>query len=276
MSAAPILTVWLQLLGLLTGEVVLAVGAAVFISRFMASPVWRRTIWQVCILSLLAVALFELTGAAREAAGWLGRKIRTGNVGAEVANAAAPNGEGVSAPRLTDEFRWKVAEQFALNHQRETSEPSKTQSVAAPARASHRQGGPVTAADPKRDAIRLATPENFSIPDSIGVLWLGLIWLTGAGLVIARSCLARVLFALFRPWRRAVRAADLQNRVETLARLLGIKRRVRLVESARLSGPIVFGVLRPTIGLPIEFNRRFDSSQQEAMLAHELAHLAAN
>src|SRR5437588_205439 len=136
MSAAPILTVWLQLLGLLTGEVVLAVGAAVFISRFMASPVWRRTIWQVCILSLLAVAL-------------------------------------------------------------------------------HRQGGPVTAADPKRDAIRLATPENFSIPDLIGVLWLGLIWLTGAGLVIARSCLARVLFALFRPWRRAVRAADLQNRVET-------------------------------------------------------------
>ncbi|PYJ86108.1 MAG: hypothetical protein DME22_06580 [Verrucomicrobia bacterium] len=274
MNAAPIVTVWMQLIGLLAGEVALVVGGAAFIQRFTKSAWWHRTIWQVCLLSLLALPLFELSGAARGAVGWLGRKIRFGNGRAEIAIATSPNGERVSSARLTDEFRRKVAEQFALNHQRETAEPSKTQTSAAPAHPPHPDPG--TAADPKRNAIRLAAPENFSAQDSVGILWLGLIWLTGAGLVTARSCLARVLFALFRPRRRAVRDADLQNRLETLARLLGIKRRVRLVESARLSGPIVFGVLRPTIGLPIEFNRRFDGSQQEAMLAHELAHLAAN
>ncbi|HXT42063.1 MAG TPA: M56 family metallopeptidase, partial [Candidatus Angelobacter sp.] len=45
---------------------------------------------------------------------------------------------------------------------------------------------------------------------------------------------------------------------------------------ARLNGPIVFGVLRPTVGLPADFVSRFSPAQQEAMLAHELAHLASH
>src|SRR5207245_4963635 len=122
--------------------------------------------------------------------------------------------------------------------------------------------------------IKPPSPEDLS--DPLGVLWLGLIWLTGAGLVIARSCVARLLFALFRRRRRAVRDADLHNRAEALAQLLGINRRVRLVELARLNAPIVFGLLWPAIGLPAEFTQRFDTPRQEAMLAHELAHLTAN
>src|SRR5437879_5089019 len=154
MNAAPIVTVWMQLIGLLAGEVALVVGSAAFIQRFTKSAWWHRTIWQVCLLSLLALPLFELSGAARGAVGWLGRKIRFGNGRAEIAIATSPNGERVSSARLTDEFRRKVAEQFALNHQRETAEPSKTQTSAAPAHPPHPDPG--TAADPKRNAIRLA------------------------------------------------------------------------------------------------------------------------
>ncbi|HKI71130.1 MAG TPA: M56 family metallopeptidase [Verrucomicrobiae bacterium] len=276
MSDAPILTVWLQLLGLLASEVALVVVAAVLLQRSTKSAWWRRTIWQVCVLSLLALPLFELSGAARGTAGWLGRIIRIGNGGSETGIAAGQSGGRVPAPPVTDEFRPKVAEQFALNRQRETTAPSKTQSAVTLAQGPHPEAGLVTASDPKRNPIRLAPPENFSVPDSIGVLWLGLIWLTGAGLVTARSCAARVLCALFRRRRRAVRDADLQNRAEVLARLLGINRRICLVESARLSGPIVYGVLRPAIGLPAGFTKRFDTARQEAMLAHELAHLAEN
>ena len=98
----------------------------------------------------------------------------------------------------------------------------------------------------------------------------------GAGLVIARSCLAHALFALFRRHRQAASDAELLGRVEALARLLGIERRVHLVESPRLACPIVFGVFRPVIGLPTGFAERFSPVQQEAMLAHELAHLAAH
>src|SRR6185436_11153243 len=65
------------------------------------------------------------------------------------------------------------------------------------------------------------------------------------------------------------------SRVKALARFFGIKRRIHLMESSRLAGPIVFGVFRPVIGLPTDFARRFTPAQQEAMLAHELAHVAA-
>src|SRR5207302_6540242 len=112
--------------------------------------------------------------------------------------------------------------------------PSKTQSSVTLAQGPHPEAGPVTA-EPKRNPIWLAPPENFSVPDSVGILWLGLIWLIGAALVVARGCVAHLLCAFFRRRRRAVRDADLQNRVEALARLLGISRRVCLVESARLS-----------------------------------------
>ena len=37
---------------------------------------------------------------------------------------------------------------------------------------------------------------------------------------------------------------------------------------------VTAGILRPTIGVPEDFDREYDSAQQEAMLLHELGHLA--
>ena len=68
----------------------------------------------------------------------------------------------------------------------------------------------------------------------------------------------------------------LAEKVQALARALGIRRRVRVIESARLTSPIAFGLLRPTVGLPPDFAIRFNPAKQDAMLAHELAHLAAH
>src|SRR5439155_104398 len=96
-----------------------------------------------------ALPLFELSGAARGTAGWLGRIIRIGNGGSETGIAAGQSGGRVSALPLTDEFRGRVAEQFALNRQRETTAPSKTQSSVTLAQGPH--PGLVTAADPKRN-----------------------------------------------------------------------------------------------------------------------------
>jgi len=42
-----------------------------------------------------------------------------------------------------------------------------------------------------------------------------------------------------------------------------------------LTAPIAFGLVRPTVGVPLDFGTRYDPNKQEAMLAHELAHLAA-
>jgi Zn-dependent protease with chaperone function len=68
---------------------------------------------------------------------------------------------------------------------------------------------------------------------------------------------------------------ELQARVASLAKRLGLRRPVRLMESAALVGPIAFGWWRPTIGLPQDFFARHSQAEQDTMLAHELAHLAA-
>jgi hypothetical protein len=63
--------------------------------------------------------------------------------------------------------------------------------------------------------------------------------------------------------------------VESLARRLGIRRAVEVRTSRALTAPVAFGVLRQVLVLPPAFGERFDRGQQEAILAHELAHLAA-
>lgn len=42
-----------------------------------------------------------------------------------------------------------------------------------------------------------------------------------------------------------------------------------------IRGPLAYGILRPAIALPRDFVQRFDARQRDAILLHELAHLAA-
>jgi tetratricopeptide (TPR) repeat protein/Zn-dependent protease with chaperone function len=49
----------------------------------------------------------------------------------------------------------------------------------------------------------------------------------------------------------------------------------RAGEGCHLRTPIAFGLFLPSIALPADFTRRFSHAEQDAMLAHELAHLAA-
>ena len=117
-----------------------------------------------------------------------------------------------------------------------------------------------------------------SIPDNSPaeepVRWPGAIWLLGFVTAIGWMVLARVVFLIFVP-RRRVRDECLLARVNSIARRLGGLRRVRVGETPCLAGPIAFGILRPGISLPEGFTSRFTDEQQDAMLAHELAHLAA-
>ncbi|MEO8425554.1 MAG: M56 family metallopeptidase [Verrucomicrobiota bacterium] len=106
--------------------------------------------------------------------------------------------------------------------------------------------------------------------------WVGAVWLLGAAAILFRVLLGRLLFIAFRRWRQTECDRPLQNRVQDLAQQVGIRRRVRLLELSRLPGPIAFGIFRPTIGLPPGFRRNFNAQQQDAMVAHELAHLAGH
>jgi hypothetical protein len=53
-----------------------------------------------------------------------------------------------------------------------------------------------------------------------------------------------------------------------------VRRPIRVLLADGLLAPVVFGSLRPAIAVPARFRRDFDPGQQEAVLAHEIAHLA--
>ncbi|MEQ2008048.1 MAG: M56 family metallopeptidase [Limisphaerales bacterium] len=102
-----------------------------------------------------------------------------------------------------------------------------------------------------------------------------LIWLAGLAALLARSAWTHAGFAWLRLRHFLPAAEALRQRVQSLAARLGLRRRVRVLASERLRAPAAFGWVRPGVAVPGDFTGRFAPAQQDVMLAHELAHLAA-
>jgi type II secretory pathway component GspD/PulD (secretin) len=105
--------------------------------------------------------------------------------------------------------------------------------------------------------------------------WPGVVWAAGTALVLVWLLGGRILWWFL--WRRTARPAapEITAQVHALSARMGLHVRPRVQVSGYLQGPVACGWVHPTIGLPADFGERFSSPQQEAMLAHELAHLAA-
>jgi beta-lactamase regulating signal transducer with metallopeptidase domain/biopolymer transport protein ExbD len=100
-----------------------------------------------------------------------------------------------------------------------------------------------------------------------------LLWLAGVVLLQLR---------LFSGWWRvrglhrlslAAIPSAWQTRAESLATQLGVRKLVRVVESAAVDIPSVIGFWRPVILLPIGALSGLTPSQADAILVHELAHI---
>ncbi len=102
----------------------------------------------------------------------------------------------------------------------------------------------------------------FVVAWAIGVL-LSAVRLAG-GWAQARRLLREDAFAADDRWTEAV---------TRIAARLGIRRPVRLLESARVQVPIVIGALQPVLLLPASALSGLAPAQIEAVLAHELAHI---
>ena len=101
--------------------------------------------------------------------------------------------------------------------------------------------------------------------------WLAALWAAGVCLLSLRLLLGWLGLGSLR--RRAVRLDAWRARLEHVAARMGIRRRVLLLESARLHAPSVLGWLRPAILLPSAVFTGLTPEQLELVLAHELAHL---
>ena len=105
--------------------------------------------------------------------------------------------------------------------------------------------------------------------------WVVAVWCLGA-----LVCLVRIsggLYQVLRLGRRDV-GIDLsprwQQRFESLARDFGVRARARVVESSAVCVPAVIGCVRPVVMLPARIFSGLSDAQIEALIAHELAHVA--
>jgi TonB family protein len=99
-------------------------------------------------------------------------------------------------------------------------------------------------------------------------LLIPLLWAAGTVLALAHMAVA---WALMWRVRRAARAAD-SPLFGALARALGIRSRVELLEVPSGSMPVSFGILHPAVFLP-EDAREWSEDRRRVVMLHELAHV---
>lgn len=103
--------------------------------------------------------------------------------------------------------------------------------------------------------------------------WLVGIWLLGLGLFMIRWVHSYFRVQSLR-WQGAQTLDyDWQSKLNTLARQLGIKPIVLIMESSRIDSPLTLGHFKPVILMPVGLITGLSPEQIEAVLIHELAHI---
>ena len=103
--------------------------------------------------------------------------------------------------------------------------------------------------------------------------WCAALWAVGVAVLSLRLLAGWTQVQRLR--RQGTVPADgrWQLRLEGLARRLGIRRAVRLLESTLAEVPAVVGWLRPVVLVPVGVLAGLSTAQVEMILAHELAHV---
>ncbi len=100
------------------------------------------------------------------------------------------------------------------------------------------------------------------------------IWLIGVAFFTLRLMGGLMYVQQLRTKQRVSLSAEWQSRMNFFKNKLGVRYAVSLAESAMVSVPMVVGWLKPLILMPIGTVNSMSTAQVEAILAHELAHIA--
>ena len=103
---------------------------------------------------------------------------------------------------------------------------------------------------------------------------VGLGWLLG--FAVSLFHLLGGMFYLHRLQRNSSPVAALywQEKIGVMARQLGLLRPIELLESALIRSPMTLGYFKPIIFFPLGLLNQLSAAEAEAILAHELAHIA--
>jgi len=150
------------------------------------------------------------------------------------------------------------------------------QSVAAP------EGSAAIATLEAQDRLEMAARHDDLISGAIG--WLkqtfvdeaGLLWLWAALVLLGLLRMGCSWFGLLRLRRGATRVhhGEIAECAHRIQRRLGSRRPLEIWITPAIRGPMAAGLTRWRLFLPQAFLQRLDAEQREAVIAHELAHLA--
>jgi hypothetical protein len=241
------------------GMVVLGVAAVVLLAAATASSARSaarsRMIWRAAVVVLLLMLGGELTGVAHGIVRWAvshcSRAIpssdRADDLVTTMTDAVEPDTEAAWQDRMASNLDAR-----ALG----SNEISETAGAAAS------PAGARTLGEFAGSFVHRST------------WWPGIIWAGVALLLGARRVASGLVGMVYSACHALRNDVELSGRLQDLARRFGLNH-VRDVVVPGITGPVAFGVVRPTVGLPPRFSQEFSAAQQEAMLAHELEHLAA-
>ncbi|MBL7815731.1 MAG: M48 family metalloprotease [Saprospiraceae bacterium] len=131
-----------------------------------------------------------------------------------------------------------------------------------------------------RGLIFEATDDNQSILERISLFFnenlylIVTIWLMGVAFFSLRLLGGLMYVQQLRSRHLMFLPADWQSRMNFFKHKVGVRYAVELAESAMVSVPMVIGWLKPLILLPIGTINNMSVAQVEAILAHELTHIA--
>ncbi|MDQ3624846.1 MAG: M48 family metalloprotease, partial [Verrucomicrobiota bacterium] len=179
-----------------------------------------------------------------------------------------PGAPPIAAPSQTTPAAAPVAPldapppDFAAADAAEATPPAIVQT--SPRIGSRVEAGSIVPAEPSpwREQLRRYAP-------TVGRVWLG-------GLALLSLWRVAGWFRVRRLRREGVAGAglDIQRVADELARRLGLRTATRVLQSSCAAVPMLVGVIKPVILLPARIATGLSPREIEALIAHELAHLA--
>lgn len=100
------------------------------------------------------------------------------------------------------------------------------------------------------------------------------LWLMGFGLFLLRLCGGLFYISRLRREGLFLVETEWQECVARLSERLALSRPVALFQSALVYAPVAIGYLKPVVLLPVGLLNQLNPAEVEAVLAHELAHIA--
>ncbi len=153
-------------------------------------------------------------------------------------------------------------------------ESRNTRSLAAPTAGSQTTWAEVPTEDGTHRSARRSGAVPTELPTRLAILgYLMMAWTLVACGLVTRFLWLQTRFRRRLGKARLVSPTKLSCDLRELCDRIGVRRRVRVVESDSVASPAVWGILRPVVILPEGLVESMSTSQLEWVLLHELAHI---